>query len=137
MSLESLLRDRAAPLQGFATRLLRPAVRLERGLQARPRSVNYRTVADAFSYLLRFHLQRLNPKARDAAWDAERGVELIGLDSPATKGKDVPTISRHPKRLKAAALLTEARRQHRAYLAGGPVTDNLLMSVHHLAHFDV
>src|ERR1043165_6704037 len=102
MSLETLLRERADLRQGFAARLLRPAIRLERGLEAPPRSSNYRSVADAFQYLLRFHLQRLNPKARDCGWEAERGVELIGLSSGSTKNNDIPTISRHPKWLKGA-----------------------------------
>ena len=137
MSLESLLREKADLRQGFAARLLRPAIKLDRALQAPPLSTNFRTVADAFHYLLRFYLQRLNPKARDSTWDAERGVELIGLAPGPAKGKDVPTVSRHPKRLKAAGLLTDAKRQHRAYLAGGPVNEKLLFSAHHLAHFDV
>ena len=137
MSLESLLRERADVRQGFAARLLRPAIKLERGLLAPPASTHYRTVADAFHYLLRFHLQRLNPKARDDTWDAERGVELIGLGPGPAKGKDVPTVSRHPKRLKAAGLLTDAKRHHRAYVAGAPVNEKLLVSAHHLAHFNV
>lgn len=137
MSLESLLRDKAEVRQGFSARLLRPAIRMERGLQQPPLTTNYRTVADAFHYLLRFYLQRLNPKARDSTWDAERGVELIDQGPESAKVKDVPTISRHPKRLKAAALLTDAKRHHRAYLASGQVTEKLLVCAHHLAHFNV
>jgi hypothetical protein len=137
MSLEALLRDKAEVRQGFATRLLRPAIKMGHGLQAPPRTNNFRTVADAFHYLLRFYLQRLNPKARDSTWEAERGVEVIGLDPGPEKGKDVPTISRHPKRLKAAGLLTDARRQYKTYLGNGLVTKNLLVAVHHLAHFNV
>lgn len=137
MSLRSLIHDSSAVRQGFGARLLRPKVRFERGLQAPPLTGNFHAVGSAFGYLLRFCLQRINPHARDTTWAAERGVELIGLGPGADKGKDVPTISRHPKRLKAAAFLSDAKRQHRAYVKNGQVTENLLIAVHRLAHFDV
>src|SRR6185436_8850108 len=109
-------------------------VKLDQGLQVPPRTGNFEIVAGAFDYLLRFHLQRLNPNARDSAWPAERGVELIGLGAGTPKGKDVPTISRHPKRLKAAGYLADAKRQQRTYLQSGQVTENLLAAVYRLAH---
>lgn len=137
MSLNSLIRDNTALRHGFGARLQRPQVRFERGVQAPPLTGNFKIVGRAFDYLLRFYLQRINPHARDTTWAAERGVELIGLGSGAAKGKDVPTISRHPHGLKAAAFLSDAKRQHRVYLKSGQVTEDLLVAVHRLAHFDV
>jgi len=137
MSLNALIRDNAELRQGFGKRLLRPQVKLEQGLQVPPQTANLQTVGNAFDYLLRFHLQRLNPNARDTVWAAERGVELIGLGPAAVKGSDVPTISRHPKRLKAAGYLADAKRQHKAFLQNGQVTDNLVAAVYRLAHLDV
>jgi|SRR5687767_5818669 hypothetical protein len=137
MSLHTLIRDKADFRQGFSTRVLRPQVRMDRGLQAPPLTPNNEIVGTSFDYLLRFFLQRLNPTARDTGWAAERGVQLIGLGPAAEKASDVPTISRHPKRLKAAAYLADAKRQQRAYLQSGDVTRELLVAVHRLAHLDV
>jgi len=137
MSLYSLIRDGADVRQGFAARLLRPSVKFDRGLQAPPLTTNYQFVGGAFDYLLRFFLQRINPHARVAPWVAERGVEVITLGQGVSPGQDVPTISRHPRRLRAAAYLADAKRQHRTYLENGQVTENLLIAAHRLAHLDV
>ena len=138
MSLNSLIRDNTTVRHGFGLRLQRPQVRFERGVQAPPMTGNFKFVGRAFDYLLRFYLQRLNPQARDMPWAAERGVELIALGGGSSaKDKDVPTVSRHSHSLKAAAFLSDAKRKHRAYLQSGQVTEDLLVAVHHLAHFDV
>jgi len=136
VSLHSLIHDRPDVRQGFSARVLRPQPKIDRGLQVPPLTANYQIVGGAFDYLLRFLLQRINPSARDTAWMAERGVELIGLGPDAAPDSDVPTISRHPKRLKAAAYLADAKRQHRAYVESGQVTAELLVAVNRLAHLD-
>ncbi len=136
MSLRSLIRDNAEVRQGFSSRVLRPQAKIDRGLQAPPLTANNQIVGTSFEYLLRFFLQRLNPPARDTGWVAERGVELIGLGPGAAPGSDVPTISRHSKRLKAAAYLAHAKRQQRAYVQSGEVTEDLLVAVHRLALLD-
>lgn len=136
MSLHALIHGRGDLRQAFAARLLRPTIRFDRGLQVPPRTTNYQAVGGAFDYLLRFYLQRINPQARDQPWAAERGVEEIRLESGA-KGVEVPTLSGHPRALKAAAYLADAKRQHRAYMQVGRITDNLLVAAHRLAHLDV
>jgi hypothetical protein len=135
MSLHSLIHGRSDLRQAFGARLLRPTIRFERGLQAPPRTANYLAVGGAFDYLLRFHLQRINPQARDTGWLAERGVESIRLWTAA--GGEVPTLSGHPRALKAAAYLADAKRQVRAYLQVGRITDDLLTAAHRLACLDV
>jgi hypothetical protein len=103
MSLHSLI-QKAEVRQGFGARLLRPRAKLERGLQAPPLTANYEMVSGAFDYLLCFLLERLNPQMRAPAWPAERGVELIRLFQ-SRAGGEVPTLSGHPRALKAAAYL--------------------------------
>jgi len=137
MSLHALIHGRSDVRQAFAARVLRPTIRFDRGLQAPPRTTNYQAVGGAFDYLLRFHLQRLNPQARDGPWAAERGVELICQREGGAKGAAVTTLSGHSRALKAAAYLADAKRQHRAYLQVGRITDNLLLAAHRLAHLDV
>ncbi|MCC7484271.1 MAG: hypothetical protein IT529_04730 [Burkholderiales bacterium] len=134
MSLRSLLQSRADLRQAFGVRLKRPQARLERGLRAPPLTANHDMIAGAFDYLLGFHLQRLNPQTRSGPWLAEQGVEAIRLQSAG--GADVPTLSGHPRALKASAYLADAKRQYRAYMQVGRITDNLLTATHRLAHLD-
>ena len=135
MNLHELIHGRGDVRQAFGAKLLRPSIKFERGLQAAPLTTNYQAVGGAFDYLLRFYLQRLNPQAQDHPWMAERAVELIRLSG--AKGGEVPTLSGHPRALKAAAYLADAKRQHRAYMQVGRITDNLLVAAHRLAHLDM
>lgn len=123
--------------QGFGARLLRPRVIFDRGLQAPPLTTNHQMVGGAFGYLLRFCLQRINPQARVSAWAAEAGAELIGVAQEAAKDKDVPTISRHPRGLRAAAYVADARRRFQSYTQDARVTEELLVAAYRLAHLDV
>ncbi len=134
MSLHELIHIRGDVRQAFSAKLLRPTIKFDRGLQAPPLTANYQAVGGAFDYLLRFYLQRINPQARDYPWTAERAVELIRL--AGAKGGEVTTLSGHPRALKAAAYLADAKRQHRAYMQVGRITDNLLVAAHRLAHLD-
>lgn len=135
VSLHTLIHGKSEVRQGFGARLLRPQAKLERGLQAPPLTTNYEMIRGAFDYLLCFLLERWNPQMRAPQWPAERGVELIRLQGGA--GGEVPTLSGHPRALKAAAYLADAKRQHRAYIQVGRITDNLLVAAHRLAHLDV
>jgi hypothetical protein len=137
MSLHSLIYGKAEMRQGLGARLLRPQAKLERGLQAPPLTTNYEMVRGAFDYLLCFLLERWNPQLRAPSWAAERGVQLIRLHQEGAARAEVPTLSGHPRALKAAAYLADAKRQHRAYTQIGRVTDNLLVAAHRLAHLDV
>ncbi len=131
MTLYSFIHDRGDVQQGFGARLLRPRVKFERGLQARPLTTNYQMVAGAFSYLLRFFLQRINPQACVSAWTAEAGAELIG------GAQEVPTISRHARGVRAAAYVADAKRRCQAYTEDGRVTEELLVAAYRLAHLDL
>ena len=136
MSLNSFIHGKSDVRQGFGARLLRPQAKLERGLQVSPLTTNYEMVKGAFGYLLGFLMERWNPQARTPQWLAERGVELIRLGQEGAAGAEVPTLSGHPRALKASAYLADAKRQHRAYMQVGRITDNLLVAAHRLAHLE-
>lgn len=52
------------------------APKLSRELLAPPQTKNYSLIGTAFDYLLRFHLERLNPNTLTKPWVAQTGVEL-------------------------------------------------------------
>lgn len=137
MSLASFISERADVRQGFHARLVRPPLRFERGLRIPPATMNRELVGGAFGYLMRFHLQRINPQARAWAWTAEAGAALIGMGPGGAKGKDITTISRHPRQLRAAAYVADAKRRCQAYAHDGKITDELLVAAYRLAHLDV
>jgi hypothetical protein len=137
VSLDSFIRKQADVQHGFGTRLVQPRIRFDRTLRARPLTTNYQLVEGAFGYLLRFRLQRINPKASVSAWAAEAGVKRIGVAHEDVTGMDVLTPSRHPRELRAAAYIADAKRRYQAYIEDGHVTDELLVSVYRLAHLEL
>lgn len=54
-------------------------------LLAPPQSRRYGLIGTAFDYLLRFHIQRLNPKAVHRLWIAEAAVSRLGLRATASQ----------------------------------------------------
>ncbi len=101
------------PFRGF---------RLQGELRAPPRTRNYWAVGQAFDYLLRFHLGRLHPQAKEKAWVAESLLQE-GM------------LSRKDQRL-AATVVARARAAARDYLAHGQVTDQLLTAAMQVARLD-
>jgi hypothetical protein len=136
MSLHSFIAERAEVRQGFAARLGLPPLRFKRGLRAPPASTNHQLVDIAFGYLLRFRLQKINPQARVSAWNAEAGAALIGMGKGTPKGKEVTTIGRHPRQLRAAAFVADAKRRCQGYVLDGRITQELLEAAHRMAHLD-
>lgn len=137
MSLHSFIRNRVDIQQGFAARVVQPRIKFDRTLRAPPLTTNYQLVKGAFGYLLRFRLQRINPKASLSAWAAEAGVKRIGVAHGEVRGMDVLTPSRHPRELRAAAYIADAKRRYQTYVEDGHVTDELLLSVYRLAHLEL
>ena len=60
----------------FTTTFPFQAPKLSGELLAPPQTKNYSLIGTAFDYLLRFHLERLNPNTLKKPWIAEEGVEL-------------------------------------------------------------
>jgi len=137
MSLSSLIHDRENVREGFRARLLRPQIHFEHPLRAPPLTTNYRIVGTAFDYLLRFHLQRINPLAQTRSWVAENGVSLIGVSQDGLDDDKPLATEDHPQRQKAEAHLDDAKRQYQAYRSNGIITDDLLFAALRLAHLDV
>lgn len=52
------------------------ALKLSGDFLAPPQTKNYSLIGTAFDYLLRFHLERLNPNTLTKPWIAESGIEL-------------------------------------------------------------
>lgn len=61
----------------FLSTITRPHGKLDKPILAPPLSSNYQLVGIAFDYLLRFHLERINPGSKTSVWAAEEGVLLL------------------------------------------------------------
>jgi hypothetical protein len=91
---------------------------------APPLTTNYRIVGAAFDYLLRFHIERLNPEAKTAAWVAAAGLLLLRRSRP-----DVFEA--------AGGYFLQARKHYLKYIQNGVVTDELISGAIRLAYLDV
>lgn len=139
MSLYSIIHDHKAIRDGLRARVVKPPIRFD-AIKAAPLTTNSRIVGTAFDYLLRFLLQRINAVAQTRRWVAEAGVERIGAsESEYVYDLDRKTLlyKADRQRRKADNYINDARREHRAYLETGVVTDKLLISALRLAYLDV
>lgn len=104
------------------------------------RSEHPRRVGTAFDYLLRFHLQSVNPTAQGDRWVAESGVYSLSYVRVGS-GIDPLEYFDNPALQERTALahkcLEEARFFHRDYLSTGLLRDDLLVSTLRLAELDV
>lgn len=120
MSLTSFLRKKSTAdvRQRFKAEFIMPLHDVTRKLAAPPLTENYSLVGSAFDYLLRFYVERLNPKAKTQKWIAEEAVLDYDLKKPHT-------------------ILAEAKVQYRQYIQSGKIDNKLLHAVIHLAQLDV
>lgn len=114
-----------------------------------------RLIGTAFDYLLRFHIERLNPGSVSQTWIAETVVIAIEkaltngwpariqvdtAPSPTTHGKTcaVYGFDKNPVRTarKIREALELARTEYRYYITGGPLKRELLLSCCILARLD-
>jgi hypothetical protein len=91
---------------------------------APPLTTNYRIVGAAFDYLLRFHVERLNPSADAKGWVAANGLLFLRGERP-----NVFQV--------AHDYFTHARHHYQQYIQDGIVTDDLLADTLRLAHLDI
>lgn len=122
MSLTSFIASPAVR-QGFRSAIAKPTFRCGRDILAPPQTNRYGLVGTAFDYLLRFHLERLNPGTKKHKWVARLGVELL------RKGTSIRAL--------AERFLTQAEQDYDRYIKCGFVTDELLSSALRLATLDV
>lgn len=91
-----------------------PKLTEKREILAPPISTNYSLVGTAFDYLLRFYIEKLNPKAITRKWIAENFIEraaYINKKDGRKKGK---------LELEAEKIVAHAKKLHSKYM--GQVT---------------
>lgn len=97
--------------------------KLSAEMKAPPQTQNYSLVGTAFDYLLRFHVERLNPHSVTRRWVAEDSVEL-------TKVK--PSVHE-----KLDLLLEKVKESHESFLKSGILDRKILVSSIFLAKLDL
>ena len=99
----------------FLSTINRPHGKLDKPLLAPPLTTNYQLVGIAFDYLLRFHLERINPSSKTSVWAAEEGVILLdSLEGTSDKYE------------KAKSHLDGARNLYQSFIQDGFLTDDLI-----------
>ena len=126
MSLTSFLKNSAAVRERFKAEFLMPPLTAKGELLAKPVTDQHSLVGTAFDYLLRFHLQRLNPKAKTRAWNAED----ILLNDPAAKDECYCYEKRR-------SILEKAIKDHKRFLLSGEIDGRILRTTLRLAKLDV
>lgn len=126
MSLTSFLKKNADVRQRFKVEFQMPSLDITRELAAPPLTKNYSMVGTAFDYLLRFYIERLNPKAVTGKWVAEEALfGDEGLDD----------VLFYPRKFKD--LVAKANVDYNKYLLNGVMCSSLLRSVLCLAQLEV
>ena len=92
-------------------------------MMAPPVTTNYGMVGTAFDYLMRFYLEKINPKTITHRWVAEEAVNLSQTIFPDHFEK-------------ANELLENAKKVYLDYRNSGVLTDDLIISSVHLAQLD-
>lgn len=137
MSLSTFL-DRQDVRERFRQEFPKPKMVAHRDLLAPPRSKRYSLVGTAFDYLLRFHLQRLNPRAIQRRWVAEAGLQKLAERHLSVYDVDAGSLSDEDRSVKAGRIaFKKARIAYSEYIESGEMTDRLLKGAIYLAQLDV
>jgi hypothetical protein len=128
MSLTSFLKYSVDVRERFKAEFDMPQLGTMKEMAAPPLTKNYSLVGTAFDYLLRFYIERLNPKSKTRKWIAEQAV--FGDDDP-----DEIFIGSCP--LKFRKVLARANKDYSRYQLSGKIDDKLLRTVLCLAQVDV
>ena len=97
--------------------------KLSAEMKAPPLTKNYSLIGTAFDYLLRFHLERLNPNSITRPWVAETAVNMLMPE---------PEIYE-----KLKALLDAVKKVHESFIKNGILTDSIISCSIMLAKLDV
>ena len=157
MSLTSFLKIKDVK-EKFASEFEKPRIKLDWEIKAPPMTAHYALVGTAFDYLLRFYLERLNPKAITKRWVALNSYYILatGLKNPAeiedptqleVWKKDFEYLedlineadsNLHSIELavKAADIIRKSKKDHSNYIQSGKMNDELLKSTILLAQLD-
>lgn len=115
----------------FREEFSKPKLRGKPDLLASPQSRRYGLVGTAFDYLLRFHIQRLNPDVVHHQWIAEAAVSRLGLREATAVPSDFKAeelLSGDETLECARGILRRAKFNHRRYMQIGKLTDALFRS---------
>lgn len=107
----------------FRAEFIMPPLGAGKELLAPPLSENYPLIGTAFDYLLRFYIERLNPKSVTGEWVADQAA-LCDIESAGCS-------------VSLPAILKKAQRAYKKYLRSGTMDDNLLRETICLAQLDV
>jgi hypothetical protein len=139
MSLTSFLRDKDVR-DRFQQEFQKPRFSVKEELLAPPLANRYSLVGTAFDYLLRFYVQRLNPKAVTGRWIAELSVShpLSPLLTDVVLDADTGRISftETDQTRQVREIIERAKKVHSNYLSSGEVTDEVIESTLLLAQLD-
>lgn len=141
MSLTSFI-SRPEIKERFLEEFPKPRIVTDLKLLAPPQSKRYSLIGTAFDYLLRFYIQRLNPKAKQRSWVAENGLKQLSMGAINYATYDIDKeellLPNDDGNLKVGQrILEKAKAAHARYIASGSVTDSLLKSAIGLAQLDV
>jgi hypothetical protein len=111
--------------QKFRQEFVKPTFRSQTDLLVPPLPEKSKAslVGTAFDYLLRFHIERLNPQAVTRPWIGEDALHYLAIDNPALFSE-------------ASERVSQAKQNHSAFLKAGELTDKLLNSILYLAQLE-
>ena len=109
----------------FRSTITRPKGKLDKPILAPPLTLNYQIVGIAFDYLLRFYLERINPRSKTSLWAAEEGVMLL---EPLEETSDEYERAKYH--------LDRARNLYQSFIKDGFLTDDLISAALCLAHLE-
>lgn len=109
--------------KGFREAITKPSFKVNKPMLAPPLTQNYRMIGRAFDYLMRFYIERLNPKSNTKPWVAEGAPLFLSRNND---GK-LEVIRNY---------LSEARKLHKTYIEEGKLSDELISCTLRLAYLD-
>ncbi len=117
----------------------KPKIPVNAKMVAPPLTDHYALVGNAFDYLFRFYLKRLNPNAETGTWIAEKALSHMELMASVSMRPGFSQQSRErTMRLTTAArdMVSSAKQHYSEYLDSGEITDALLGSTLRLAQLE-
>ncbi|TSA44076.1 hypothetical protein D4R51_04575 [bacterium] len=142
MSLTSFLTIKDVK-EKFSQEFPLPEFDLKKKILAPPLTRNFSLVGTAFDYLLRFYLERLNPRVITRTWVAENAPEefllLKGSLNEINLKESLDKLSPNDRNLfkKIQGLIKKAKETHLEFLKTGRLSDKLIKSALLLAQLDI
>lgn len=121
----------------FRDEFPKPKLALNKSLLAPPLTKQYALVGAAFDYLLRFYIERLNPRSISSQWVAKKALKTIDSYSELSYDLDEQKLIEDTSLYdKAEKLLCRAELDYSKYLKSGKVIKGLINSCMLLAQLE-